>query len=115
MEPTPCVHPRGRQSPVKTLARCSPIARLNIHPHLAPTGSALWRQNNWVPGEAAMIRFLTPIRAQRAAGQRERGLLLTHLSCGLFSAVTAQMSESLPLGPRVSSDQSRWRPPSSDY
>lgn len=59
---------------------------------------------------------MTPTPHPRPSAKGSRKVAYCPRTClaGLFSEVAAQMSESLPLSPRVSPDQSRRRPQSSD-
>ena len=69
------------------------------------------------PGIPALgVNAMTPIPHSSRSAKGSRKVAYCPRTClaGPFSAVAAQMSESLPLGPRVSPDQSRRRPPRSD-
>lgn len=109
----------GPGEPTQEITRGTPTPNSTSAPSPGPNLLSLagHQRKGCVPGtpalgQEAMIPIPHPSRSAKGSGK----VAYCPRTClaGPFSAVAAHMSESLPLGPRVSRDQSRPRLPSSD-
>lgn len=115
--------PRWRQLPPREAGLPTPsgtsIPELHLRPSPGPNlpSAAGRRREGCGPGTPALGEGAgTPVPHPRpsAEGSREAACCPRTCLAGQLSAVAAQVSEPLPPSPRVSPDQSRPRPPSSD-
>lgn len=110
---------RGRENPPRTSLGAPPSPNSTASPS---PGSNLFslagrQRKGCGPGISALgVEAMAPIPRPSPSAKSSRKVAYCPRTClaGPFSAVAAQISELLPLGPRASPDQSRRRPPSSD-